>query len=66
MIFSMFGNLDNVQRTRSMVTVVANRAVDLLYIKTEKFYEVLKSHQTILSKLQKCMLLENLASKLRF
>lgn len=58
----VFGNIDEAAETRSMVTVVASKAVDLLVIKTTQFYEIIRDYPAIKHKLQKCILLENLVS----
>lgn len=59
---SVFGNIDDVPETRSMVTVVASKAVDLIFIKTTQFYDIIRDYPVIKHKLHKCILLENLVS----
>lgn len=47
-----------------MVTFIASKAVDLLCIKTTRFYEIIRDYPSIKHKMQKCILLENLVSLL--
>lgn len=56
----MFGNLDDVKCSRSMVTIIATKAVDLLLISTESLYSLLKEYPVVQTRLRKHILLENM------
>lgn len=58
----MFGNIDNVEHTRSMTTIVASKSVDLLYMSTQKMYALAAAYPGVKEKLQRHILLENLVS----
>lgn len=57
---SVFGNMDNVKYIRSMVTVTALNVVDILVMEAEDFYKLIAPYPTVLSKIKKHLLLENL------
>ncbi|GJQ80337.1 hypothetical protein Trydic_g12214 [Trypoxylus dichotomus] len=57
----VFGNLDDVKQTRSMVTVLSNTNVDLLTIPTETFYYRLVDYPIIKNRIRKHILLNNLS-----
>lgn len=56
----MFGNLDDTNCSRSMVTAMATKNVDLLQIDTREFYKILKGYPVILRRLNKHILFESM------
>lgn len=58
----MFGNLDDIKHTRSMVTILSSTNVDLLTVPTEIFYYRLRDYPVVRNRIQKHILLENLVS----
>lgn len=59
----MFGNLDDMKYSRSMVTAVASKAVDLLFIQTETLYHLVKDYPVVQTRLRKHILLENMVRR---
>ncbi|KAI4461807.1 cyclic nucleotide-gated cation channel subunit a [Holotrichia oblita] len=57
----MFGNLDDIKHTRSMVTILSSTNVDLLTVPTEIFYYRLRDYPVVRNRIQKHILLENLS-----
>nr|XP_022910630.1 uncharacterized protein LOC111421683 [Onthophagus taurus] len=58
---SMFGNLDKIPSTRSMITVCSTTLVDLLVLNTLDMYNILANFEHIQAKLQHYLLLENMS-----
>lgn len=56
----MFGNIDDVSSTRSMVSVAARTHTELLAIKTKKFYQIASEYTILKQRMKRHVLLENL------
>lgn len=56
----MFGNIDDIASTRSMISITAGTAVDLLSIETRTLYSLSKDYPVVASRLKRHILLENL------
>lgn len=56
----MFGNIDEVASTRSMVSVAARTHTELLAIRTKKFYEIASEYAILKQRMKRHVLLENL------
>ncbi|XP_022906614.1 uncharacterized protein [Onthophagus taurus] len=57
----VFGNIDEVSQTRSMIVAKAATIVDLLVIDTQALYPLIKTYQVVVNRLKKHILLENLS-----
>ncbi|KAF2884190.1 hypothetical protein ILUMI_21972 [Ignelater luminosus] len=57
----VFGNIDNANDSRSMTSVVASKAVDLLFISTEKLYDLAVDYPVVLNRLRRHILIDNLS-----
>lgn len=56
----MFGNIDNISSSRSMVSIVARTHVELLAVKTEIFYQIASEYPILKQRMTRHVLLENL------
>lgn len=56
----MFGNIDDVSSTRSMVSIVSRTHIELLAIKTKKFYQIAREYPILKQRMKRHVLLENL------
>lgn len=61
--YSIFGNIDNVASTRSMITVIAGSSVDLLAISTVTMYTIAEEYPALKNRMRSHILFENLVSK---
>lgn len=62
----MFGNIDDVPSSRSMVEVVANSSLHLLSINTKKMYLISEEYPSLKNRMQRHILTENLVWTLLF
>lgn len=60
----MFGNIDEIASSRSMVTVVAESSVDLLTVDTLKMYSIAEEYPELKKKMKIHVLTENLVRQL--
>ncbi|XP_022918511.2 uncharacterized protein [Onthophagus taurus] len=57
----VFGNIDDIETSRSMVMIIAGSNTDLLTISTLKFYELLDDYPVVKNRINKSMLFNNLS-----
>lgn len=56
----MFGNIDTISSTRSMVSIVAITHIELLAMKTTTFYQVASEYPILQQRMRRHVLLENM------
>lgn len=61
---SIFGNIDCIASTRSMVAIIAESSVDLLAIDTLTMYKIAEEYPALKSRMKRHILTENLVRRI--